>query len=255
VGAPAAVDLSWANTLAESRPVAFVHVEATGQDPLYDRVTHVEALVIAADADEPERTEWTCDPGAFSKIAQEVRAVLDPCHLIGWRLRSFVVPILTNEMYAAGWWLDFATRELIDLQLVDEHFDRRTYATAIARYTSESTPQRDASQLLALARGQMAEHALESVEALRAVCDDVRPYRSEIERWFGDDWKTEPRFQFGAHRGDTIGDVFMKHPTYINWLVTQAELVSDTLKAFVKHRRKEEVGKQKSPPTRTDSSR
>ncbi len=248
--------------------MAFIDLETTGLDTSRDRIIELAFLRLSPGGDVLERTrrvnpEIPIDPGAtavhgitdedvaeeapFRSRARSLAELLADCDLAGFNIRRFDVPMLLAEFQRAGVSFDVAGRRLIDIQFVFHREEPRDL-TAAARFYLGSE-HRDAHSALGDIRttARVLAAQLEryselprDMEGLHAYCDEVRPFETELQRWFGGDDLGTYAFRRGRHKGRPLADVAQNEPDYLAWMLTAdqmdegvLEVVREALERFV----------------------
>ncbi len=223
------------SALAETlqRPLVFFDVEATGTDPLNDRIVELSLLRVQAPpvGVEPVRT-WRVNPQAripleafeihgirnedveaaptFADIADDVLGLLHGADLGGFAIGRFDIRIIQAELVRAGKTLDLSQSRVLDAQVIFHRREPRNLTAALAFYrgkTLEGAHGAAADTLASLEvfAGQLERYgdlaldmdALHEISASHndAYCDQGRRFS----------WRdNEPVFNFGRLRGRSL---------------------------------------------------
>jgi DNA polymerase III subunit epsilon len=235
---------------ALARPVVFFDIEATGTDPMTDRI--VELSVVRIDPPPaglcPPRT-WRINPemripseaseihgivnddlgGAptFAAIVPELTEVFAGADLAGFSIGRFDVRILAAELARAGSTLDLSASRVIDAQVIYHQREPRNLSAALRFYCDRELvdahgAEADTIAALEVFAGQLARYddlpldldALtdESSAHNDAYCDGQRRFM----------WRdNEPVFNFGRMRGKSLRAI-ASDPTerkYLRWFL------------------------------------
>lgn len=230
------------------RPIVFFDIEATGADPIADRIVEISAVRVSAGGVEPART-WRIDPGVkipseasdihgiynrdlegaprFADVAQELAEVFTGADLAGFSITRFDVRILQAEFVRAGRMVDFSRTRIVDAQVIYHQREPRNLAAALRFYRDRDLhdahgAQADTVASLEVLAGQLARYddlelgidALHAISSLHndAYCDHARRFA----------WRDrEPVFNFGRLRGKSLrwvaGDPNERN--YLRWFI------------------------------------
>lgn len=228
------------------RPLAFVDLETTGVNPSRDRIVEIAVLRVSPGGDVTEKVR-RFDPGIpippeatevhgitdedvagkppFGARARSLARQLDPCDLAGFNLRRFDLPMLLAEFDRAGVDFDPAGRRLVDAQTIFHREEPRDLSAAARFYLDRE--HRDAHSALGDIRTTAAvlsaqleryPHLPRDLDDLHDYCDEVAPFETAVERWFGDD-PDRPVFRKGKHRGRPLEEVARSAPDYLQWML------------------------------------
>lgn len=230
------------------RPIVFFDIEATGADPIADRIVEISAVRVSADGIEPART-WRIDPGVkipseasdihgiynrdlegaprFGDVAHELAELFTGADLAGFSITRFDVRILQAEFVRAGRMVDFSRTRIVDAQVIYHQREPRNLAAALRFYRDRDLhdahgAQADTVASLEVLAGQLARYddlelgidALHAISSLHndAYCDNARRFS----------WRDrEPVFNFGRLRGKSLrwvaGDPNERN--YLRWFI------------------------------------
>lgn len=232
-----------------ARPLVFFDIEATGTDPLSDRIVEISLVRVHAGGRIDPPCTWRVDPGVripleaiavhgitnealagkptFEQIADEVAACIDGADLAGFSIGRFDVRILHAELVRAGRVVDFSRTRVVDAQVIYHRREPRHLAAALRFYCDKPHDgahgaEADAIASLEVFAGQLARYDdleldLEELHELSAThneayCDGARRFA----------WRdNEPAFNFGRLRGKSLRWV-ASDPTerkYLRWFL------------------------------------
>lgn len=212
------------------RPIVFFDIEATGTDPLTDRIVEISIVRVGPPPMwiESPRT-WRVDPQAripveasevhgivnddlrdaprFADIAAELAALLQGADLAGFSIGRFDVRILATEMQRAGIDFDPAGRRVVDSQVIYHQREPRHLAAALAFYRKVVLQGAHGAQADTIASLQVFAGQLDRysdlplrVDALHAESSAHNDAYCDSARRFS--WRdNEPAFAFGRLRG------------------------------------------------------
>jgi DNA polymerase III subunit epsilon len=239
---------AFAGTL--ERPLVFFDIEATGADPIADRIIELSVVRVGAPplGVEPPRT-WRIDPGvkipseasdvhgiynrdlvgapSFNAVANEIAELFTGADLAGFSITRFDVRILQAEFVRAGRMIDFSRTRIIDAQVIYHQREPRNLAAALRFYRDRELhdahgAQADTVASLEVLAGQLARYDdLElGIDALHAISSLHNDAYCDGQRRFS--WRDrEPVFNFGRLRGKSLrwvaGDP--NERPYLRWMI------------------------------------
>jgi DNA polymerase-3 subunit epsilon len=231
------------------RPVVFFDIEATGTDPIADRIVEISVVRVGPPGQiDPPRT-WRIDPevripieasevhgiynehlqGAptFAEVAEELEPVFAEADLAGFSIGRFDVRILNAEFVRAGRSLDFARTRILDAQVIYHQREPRHLAAALRYYRDKELvdahgAEADTVAALEVFAGQLQRYddLSLSVDELHAVSSQHNDAYCDHGRRFA--WRdNEPVFNFGRLRGKSLrwvaGDPNERN--YLRWVL------------------------------------
>jgi len=231
------------------RPLVFFDIEATGADPIGDRIVELSVVrVLPSGVVEPPRT-WRIDPqvkipseaseihgiynadldGAprFSALAEEIAAVFTGADLAGFSISRFDIRILQAELVRAGRSLDLSRTRILDAQVIYHQREPRNLAAALRFYRGRELHDAHGAEADTVASLEVFAGQLERYEDLALGIDELHAVSSVHNDAFCDggrrfSWRdNEPVFNFGRLRGKSLRWV-AGDPTeraYLRWMV------------------------------------
>ena len=234
------------------RPLTFLDLETTGLDTANDRIVELAFLRMSPGGDVLERVRrfnpgMPIDPGAtavhgitdedvadeapFRARARSLAEHLDGSDLAGFNIRRFDLPMLLAEFRRAGVPFDVEGRRLIDIQMIFHREEPRDLTAAARFYLGAE--HRDAHSALGDIRttarvlaAQLERYSSlpRELPELHRYCDEVRPFETELQRWFAGEDLESYVFRRGRHRGLPLADVARNEPDYLAWMLTADQM-------------------------------
>lgn len=249
--------------LVLDRPLAFLDTETTGVEPAESRIVELALEIHFPGGTEPLKKVRRFNPGvpipaeaseihgitdemvahepSFRQYANGIASAIAGADLAGFGIRRFDLPLLVAEFKRAGVAFDpkfcpeGEPRRIIDLLCLFHLEEPRDLTAAVRRYVGGDhegahSAMADVAVLPDVLAGMISTHAglvALDLNGLHARCDEMQPYRTEVERWFGDDLSA-PVFQFGKLKGQKLG----ADRGYVAWMLKQPTIDQD-VKEFV----------------------
>lgn len=216
---------------ALTRPIVFFDIEATGTDPVSDRIVEISLLKVTPEGIEAPRT-WRVNPGvripaeaseihgihnedlerapSFDEIAEDLETVLSGSDLAGFSIGRFDIRILHAEFVRAGRTLDFANTKVVDTQVIFHQREPRHLAAALSFYREKELAGAHGALADTVASLEVLAGQLERYDDLACDVDGLHLVSSahndsycDVARRFA--WRdNEPVFNFGRLRGKSL---------------------------------------------------
>ena len=244
------------------RPLVFFDLETTGLRVGTDRIVELAIIRLAPGGDvmekvrrfnpgipiPPEATAVhgitdadVADEPPFPSRARALAQLLEPCDLAGFNVRRFDLPMLMAEFQRAGVPFDPKARRVVDVQMIFHREEPRDLSAAVRFYLGRDLE--DAHSALADIRATAAVmgaqlqrylHLPRDLGGLDAYCDEIRPFETEVDRWFKE-MEGDPGliFRRGKHQGTRLVEVAGSHPDYLEWMLRLEDL-DEAVKAVVR---------------------
>ncbi len=239
-----------------TRPLAFLDLETTGLDIRSDRIVELAIIRISPQGDVLERVrrfnpgipipaeatavhgiadEDVADKPPFAARARSLVELLEGCDLAGFNLRRYDVPLLIAEFRRTGVPFSMEGRRLIDAQVIFHREEPRDLTAAARFYLGREHEEahtalgdiRTTAAVLA-AQLQRYPHLPRDIGGLNAYCDEVRPFRTELDRWFSRGAEGLI-FRRGKHRGVPLATVAATRPDYLRWMLGAEDMDEEVL--------------------------
>jgi DNA polymerase-3 subunit epsilon len=239
------------------RPLAFMDLETTGLSTVSDRIIELAIIRVSPPGDVLERVrrfnpgmpipaEATAVHGItdedvaakppFSARAKALAELLEPCDLAGFNVRRFDLPMLLAEFKRAGVPFSVQGRRLLDAQFIFHREEPRDLSAAARFYLGREheeahTALGDIRTTAAVLSAQLQKypHIPQDLDGLHAYCDEVSPFQTEMDRWFGRR-DGELIFRRGKHKGDPLAKVAATAPDYLKWMLGADDMDEEVLR-------------------------
>ena len=239
-----------------TRPLVFFDLETTGLSTTSDRIIELALIRISPQGDVLERVRRFC-PGIpispeasavhgisdedvaneppFSSTAKSLVELLENCDLGGFNIRRFDIPMLLAEFKRAGVPFSIKDRLLIDAQTIFHREEPRDLSAAARFYLERE--HREAHTALGDIRTSAAVLSAQldrypdlprDLPGLHAYCDEVSPFRTEVDRWF-QEASGGLVFRRGKHRGEALSQVATEAPDYLQWMLGADDMDEEVL--------------------------
>lgn len=251
--------------------LVFFDLEATGLNVTRDRIVQIALIKLFANGKEPEEREMIINPTipisaeasaihglyaadvasapTFKQVAQELYDFIGEADLGGYNSNRYDVPLLQEEFYRAGLFLDTNNRRLIDAQHIFYRMEPRTLSAALKFYAGQEMENAhdalaDVRATVEVFKGQLRHYAnadftdeegnttkpFVDLDSVADFCKDDRFLDATRRLKRGPDGT--PLFNFGKHAGRPVAEVFTEEPSYLKWILNKD--FSTEVKALVK---------------------
>jgi DNA polymerase-3 subunit epsilon len=238
----------------------FFDLEATGLNLTRDRIVQIALIKLFADGRPAEERELKINPTVpvsaeaeaihglsnedlkneptFAEVAADLYAFIGNADLAGYNSNRYDVPLLQEEFYRAGYFLDTTNRRLIDAQHIFYQMEPRTLSAALQFYAGNKMENAhdalaDVRAAVDVFRGQLKMyagrsveredgttlHPFENLDAVAEFCKDDRFLDATRRIKRGPDGV--PTFNFGKHNGRPVAEVFAEEPSYLRWILSK----------------------------------
>lgn len=231
------------------RPIVFFDIEATGTDPVADRIVELSVVrVLPGGTIEAART-WRIDPQVkipaeaseihgiknadladaprFADVAADIASAFADADFAGFSISRFDVRILQAELVRAGRTIDLSRTRIVDSQVIYHQREPRNLAAALKFYRSRELVDAHGAEADTVAALEVFAGQLERYGDLALGLDDLHAVSSVHNDAFCDGgrrfaWRdNEPVFNFGRLRGKSLRWV-AGDPTerpYLRWII------------------------------------
>ncbi|MDE1977672.1 MAG: 3'-5' exonuclease [Elusimicrobia bacterium] len=233
--------------LTLDRPLCVFDLEATGTDPMQDRIVDVcvirkepggaetsfSSLVNPGGPIPKEATAihgitnaMVADAPRFEDLVPRLLDIFDGTDLAGFNAAKYDVPLLSCEFRRAGIEWPAPGRRILDSYVIFSRQERRDLTAAYKFYCGKALDgahraEADARATAEILWAQVERYAdlPKNSAGLGAWCSQSYPDRVDAEGKFV--WKAgEASFAFGnKHRGKTLREVAGADPGYLSWMI------------------------------------
>ena len=215
------------------RPVVFLDIEATGVDPMRDRIIEISLLRLSADpvTIAPPQT-WRVDPKqripqeaseihgifnedlegcpTFPELAPELAEILRGADLAGFSISRLDLRLLKAEFARCSVDLDLSAARLIDAQVIFHTREPRNLAAAVEFYCNKTHDNAHGAEADTIASLEVFAGQLERYADLPVAVEELDELATALNSQFVDSsrrftWKDgEPAFNFGKLKGKPL---------------------------------------------------
>ena len=243
------------------KPIAVFDLETTGLNITQDRIVEIAIIKIQPDGKEetfhsyvnPEMKipkesseihgitdEKIKDSPTFKELASKVVAFIGDADLVGFNSNKFDIPVLSEELLRVGNDFDISSKSFIDVQNIFHKMEQRTLAAAYKFYCGEEMENAHSALYDTKVTWEVLKAQLNKYESLdkevEKLADFSRAGNLDIHDFAGRlaiNDKKEVVYNFGKHKGKTIGQVDQEEPGYYGWMM-QADFPLYTKKCLKK---------------------
>lgn len=236
-----------------TRPLVFFDLESTGLTIGTDRIVEISILKLMPDESKqvktrrvnPERpippevskihgiydADVVNEP-TFKAIANSLAQFIGNADLAGYNSNKFDVPLLVDEFIRAGVDFEMKNRRMIDVQNIFHKMEQRTLVAAYKFYCNKQIENAHSAEADINATYEVFEAQLTRYPELKQDIDFLHEFTSMNQnvdlagRIIFNDKKQEV-FNFGKHKGKIVAEIFVKEPSYYEWMM-QGDFPAET---------------------------
>ena len=227
------------------KPLAFIDIEATGNNVSKDRIVEIAIVKHLADGNKsvkrkiinPEMPipanitdihgitdDIVKDAPTFKQAAHEIKQFLDGCDIACYNAYRLDIPLLMEEFIRVDVEFDMKNRKVVDVQKIYHQMEQRTLSAAYRFYCNKELEGAHSAETDAAATAEILSAQLERYPQLGNSIDSVLKATGEDQiidfaRRFAYNDKGEEVFNFGKHKGRTVADVMKTEPQYYDWMM------------------------------------
>jgi DNA polymerase-3 subunit epsilon len=245
-----------------SRPLIIFDLETTGTSISTDRIVELFYIKLYPDGNREEkhyllnpkipispkaseihgyRDEDVKDCLTFQDIAGELAIAFTECDFAGFNSNKFDFPMLVEEFLRVGVEFDITRRKFVDVQRIFHTLEPRNLGAAYKFYCDKDllnahSARADVNATLEVLASQIEKYK----ERLGSNIDKLHEFSGQTDNAdlagrikFNEDGKEY--FAFGKHKGKLVHDVFIKEPSYYDWIMN-ADFSMDTKRVVTRIR-------------------
>jgi len=227
------------------KPLAFIDIEATGNNVSKDRIVEIAIVKHLADGNKsvkrkiinPEMPipanitdihgitdDMVKDAPTFKQAAHEIKQFLDSCDIACYNAYRLDIPLLMEEFIRVDVEFDMKNRKVVDVQKIYHQMEQRTLSAAYRFYCNKELEGAHSAETDAAATAEILSAQLERYPQLGNSIESVLKATGEDQiidfaRRFAYNDKGEEVFNFGKHKGRTVADVMKTEPQYYDWMM------------------------------------
>ena len=240
------------------KPIVFFDIESTGLLVGADKIVEICFLKIMPDNTTITKTERinpqmhipevvselhgiydkdVANKPTFKELAESIRDFIKGCDLAGYNLIKFDLPLLVEEFLRIGMDLDLRGVRVVDVQNIFHRMEPRNLRAAYKFYCGEELVNAHSAEADTVATFNILEAQLSRYENTVITDENEREYipiQNDINSLAA--FSTNERhvdfaghivfdkndvevFNFGKHKGISVEQVFVKEPTYYDWIM------------------------------------
>lgn len=239
------------------KPLAFFDLETTGTNITNDRIVEISILKVLLNNEISIKTtrinptvpipiesslihgiydEDIKDKPTFKSIAHSLNQFLEGCDLAGFNVIKFDVPVLVEEFLRSGIDFDMSGRKIVDVQRIFHMMEPRNLSAAYKFYCNKDlegahSAEADTIATFEVLKAQLVRYkdcALKDKNGKEyiPIQNDVNALHNLTASQFADlagrisfNDSGEEVFNFGKYRNQKVSEVFIKDPSYYDWIM------------------------------------
>ncbi len=234
----------------------FIDIEATGSDPLRDRIVEIGLIKVMPDRTRVEYVQRV-NPGiripaeviavhhitneevakapAFKEIAPDVLRFMEGCDFAGFGITRFDIPIMREEFKRCNQAFETDSRSIIDGLTIYHQKERRDLTAAYEFYCHKTLVGAHGAQADALASMEVIFAQLERYSDLPKDVEGLHEYCNRQDDRYVDSsrkmmWRDgEAAINFGKYRGELLKDLVRKQRDYVEWMVSDGKFQQEVV--------------------------
>ena len=241
-----------------TKPIVFFDLETTGLNVGVDKIVEISMLKVMPDNTEIIKTELinpkmhipeqvselhgiydkdVADKPTFTELASDIRDFIKGCDLAGYNLLKFDIPLLVEEFLRIDMDIDLRGVRIVDVQNIFHKMEPRNLRAAYKFYCGEELLDAHTAEADTVATFKILEAQLGKYENTTIIDENDREYipiQNDISvlsafsinnrnvDFAGHiifDKNDIEVFNFGKHKGISVEQVFVKEPSYYDWMM------------------------------------
>lgn len=177
------------------------------------------------------------DMPLFKDVAGNIAAFLNNCDLAGYNSNKFDIPLLVEEFLRAGIDFDIKGRRLVDVQNIFHKMEPRTLFAAFKFYCNKTLKNAHSAEADTLATYHILKAQLDKYQNVPyedrkgnesfPIINDIQALHNfsfvnnnvDLVGHIVFDEDNVEVFNFGKYKGKKVEDVFIKEPSYYDWMM------------------------------------
>jgi len=241
-----------------TKPIVFFDLETTGLNVGVDKIVEISMLKVMPDNTEIMKTELinpqihipeqvselhgiydkdVADKPTFAELAPDIRDFIKGCDLGGYNLLKFDIPLLVEEFLRIDMDIDLRGVRIVDVQNIFHKMEPRNLRAAYKFYCGEELVDAHTAEADTIATFKILEAQLSKYENTTIIDEndnESTPIKNDIDVLSA--FSTNSRnvdfaghivfdkndvevFNFGKHKGVSVEQVFIKEPSYYDWMM------------------------------------
>jgi len=241
-----------------TKPIAFFDLETTGIKVATDRIVEISVIKILTSGKQeiytirinpgmqiPARSteihgitdEDVKEAPKFEEIAKELSNFIGNADLAGYNSNKFDIPLLVEEFLRADVDFDLKGRRFVDVQNIFHKMEPRTLKAAYEFYCQKDLENHHSAEADTLATFEVLKAQLDRYQGVKIkdrdgnimepVINDIAALSSFSEQHENADLighlifndKKKEVFNFGKYKGKSVEEIFLKEPSYYDWMM------------------------------------
>lgn len=241
-----------------TRPLAIVDLETTGVNVGHDRIVEISIVKVYPDGSREVFTqrinptipippfstaihgisdEDVKDAPTFAEIGHKIAQMLRDCDLAGFNSNKFDFPLLVEEFLRAGIDFEIKGRRMIDVQNIFHKMEPRTLKAAYKFYCGAELENAHSAEADALATYEVLLAQVDRYQGIEVedkennatiTFDNTTTSLHQVSYMLRNvdlaghivyDDKGREVFNFGKYKGQPVEEVFLKEPSYYDWMM------------------------------------
>jgi DNA polymerase-3 subunit epsilon len=241
-----------------TKPIAFFDLETTGIKVATDRIVEISVIKILPSGKQEIYTK-RINPGMqiparsteihgitdedvkeapkFEEIAKELSNFIGNADLAGYNSNKFDIPLLVEEFLRADVDFDLKGKRFVDVQNIFHKMEPRTLKAAYEFYCKKDLENHHSAEADTLATFEVLKAQLDRYKGakikdrdgniIEPVINDIGALSNFSEQHENADLighlifndKKKEVFNFGKYKGKSVEEIFMKEPSYYDWMM------------------------------------
>jgi len=243
------------------RNLIVLDIESTGVNFVKDKIVELFLLKIKPNGEQVEylqrfnpgvvmtneviaihgiTNEMVANEPSFAEKAKEIMAFIGDADLAGFNSNKFDVPMLMEELGRCNIDLEVEKRKLIDVQRIFHKMEPRNLEAAYQFYCNKTLKDAHTAKADTVATWEILVAQTEKYNDLEKTVDALHKFTSDettldLSGRIVLNNEKAPVFNFGKYKNHLVKDVFLKEPSYYDWMMN-ADFSMQTKKVITRLR-------------------